>query len=65
MKIKMKLNSASVEQALAQVNKYEQGLEEKTERLRRRVAEELYDLCKEGFNGSVYAPLLCTYGLCA
>lgn len=54
----MKLNSASVEQALAQVKKYEQSLEEKAERLRRRVAEELYDLCKEGFNGSVYDDIL-------
>lgn len=50
----MKLNSASIGEALAQVERYEKSLEDKAERLRRRVAEELWQLCKEGFNGSVY-----------
>lgn len=43
---------------MAQVERYEKGLEEKTERLRRRVAEELWQLCKEGFNGSVYDDII-------
>lgn len=58
MKIKMKLNSASVERALSQVKSYGHSLEDKTERLRKRVAEELADLCREGFNGSVYDDII-------
>lgn len=54
MKVKMKLNSDSIDRAIAQVRGYQNSLEEKAERLRRRVAEELEALCREGFNGSQY-----------
>lgn len=39
---------------MAQVERYEKGLEEKTERLRVKVARILRGLCSAGFNGSAY-----------
>lgn len=58
MKISMKLNSASIQQAVSQVREYQKDLEAKTDRLRERVAEELARLCEEGFNGAGYDDIL-------
>lgn len=53
-KISMKLNSASVDAALREVQQYGRSLSRKTDELRRRVAQVLSEMVSEGFNGAQY-----------
>lgn len=58
MKLKISLNCDSVGEALAQVKAYGKSLESKTQRLRQRLAKEMAELAKTGFNGAIYDDIL-------
>lgn len=57
-KISLKLNSASVDAALQEVQQYGRGLSRKTDELRRRIAQVLSEMVREGFNGAAYNDVL-------
>lgn len=56
--IRMKLNTASIEQAVKEVKAYQRSVTEKTEILRQRVAKEVAALAETGFNGAMYDDVL-------
>lgn len=53
-KITLSLNTASIEAAIAQVEKYQLDISKKAKEIQRRVAEQLRELAAEGFNGAIY-----------
>lgn len=57
-KIKFKLSTASINQAIAELEAYKQNVKDKTVLLRKRLAEELAKKVEAGFNGAIYDDLL-------
>ena len=57
-KIKFKLDAASIEQAIKEIEKYKQRLSDRTELFRRRLAIELAARVRTGFNGDIYDDVL-------
>lgn len=57
-KIRFSLDGAEIERSINQVKEYGQSLKSKTEKLRKRIGEELSELAQVGFNGSTYDDVL-------
>lgn len=58
MKIKFRLSGSSITAAIKQLEDFRDGLPEKAEQIRKRVADLLQEMVQKGFNGSGYDDVL-------